>query len=202
KLAEIHLQRRRKRHDVLDVAKHRGMGLDRVGKLRRARFNQMTVIAKERRQNLGVPATARRDLDDRHARLDAEKLQRLDRVAVAVARSVLGGTPLAVDGLLQGRGGIRLHRGSVGEAWPQQGAGKQQELSRGLDHGSSLPWWNVQRTPEVSKLNTAAEETCDPCATSSLSVFAENTASHAVAEMASRAGKVENGTGSLATVPV
>jgi hypothetical protein len=60
---------------------------------------------EERREYFGVPAAAGSHLDHRHVWLDAEELQRFDRVAVLIARLVRSRTPVAADGLLQRRGG-------------------------------------------------------------------------------------------------
>ncbi len=69
------------------------------------------------RQNLGVPAPARPNLDDAHAGLNAEKRQRLLRVAPGVARFFLRRAVLTGDGGgkerdgVRRRGGRRLRRG-------------------------------------------------------------------------------------------
>ena len=48
----------------------------------------LAAVAQVGREDLGVPAARRRDLDHRHRRFQPEEGQRLDRVAVRVARPV------------------------------------------------------------------------------------------------------------------
>lgn len=74
------------------------------------------LVAQDGREDFGVPAAARRDLDDVQMGLESEEKQRLARVAPYVARAarvrtVSGGERL-VDRVLRGR---RCQRGLAGE---------------------------------------------------------------------------------------
>src|SRR5208283_846955 len=68
---------------------------------------ELALVMQIGRENIGVPSTPRRHLDHRHVGLDAEKRQRLDRMAILVARDVLGAAGGGVDRAFQG-GGIVL----------------------------------------------------------------------------------------------
>ena len=134
------------------AAVERGVGGDQPAKAAHHAVHADRIISAAatghvRRQDLGVPAAAGPDLDDRVVRPHAEESERLIRMAVAVARGIGWGPAgrgdrrperLAVAG--GEAGAVPLDRGGGGDAQDQEGAGGGRERNaQGLADHLFLP---------------------------------------------------------------
>ncbi|MNT84314.1 hypothetical protein D3C72_2243110 [compost metagenome] len=95
------------------------------------------MVAQVGRQDLRIPAAARRQFHHRHRRLDAEERQRFIRVAGAVAQRIGRRARTAGDGRLQGRvariGGQRRAAAATGQH-DHQGRGQGYSLHHHMLH--------------------------------------------------------------------
>src|SRR5208283_3811233 len=78
RFAQRNIERWFEGDDLEDVPEDCRIGLDLLLELRRSRLDQVTVFGQVWRQDFGIPATAGRQLNYRHVRLNSKELQRTD----------------------------------------------------------------------------------------------------------------------------